>query len=260
MTRKTFIVTGSASGLGRSIYEHMLGEESMNPIGIDIVDSHTTDVIMDVRKPEALLDLLTISLCGYQKKKEEGATEWKDGSVGWEKRIHGLINCAGVNYIDNMEAIPLSVWRTVMDTNATAIWAMTKELLPLLTASKGVILNIVSNASRVPMTHSIAYNASKGAAEIMTRQMARELTKGKGITVFGVNPNKLEGTKMSEYIEKTVLDLRGWTEKEAKQYQLNALLAGFETKVEWIAELIVWLLEKEHRHQYLTGCLLDLGA
>ena len=46
----------------------------------------------------------------------------------------------------------------------------------------------------MPMTCSLAYNASKGAAHIMTLQLARELTKKHGITVFGIAPNKLKGT------------------------------------------------------------------
>jgi NAD(P)-dependent dehydrogenase (short-subunit alcohol dehydrogenase family) len=111
----------------------------------------------------------------------------------------------------------------------------------------------------VPMTHSIAYNASKGAAGIMTRQMARELQREHGICVFGICPNKLAGTNMSKYIENRVVELRGWTPEQAEKYQLQALLAGQETQPDQVAELLVWLLSKPRRHKYLTGCLLELG-
>jgi NAD(P)-dependent dehydrogenase (short-subunit alcohol dehydrogenase family) len=129
-----------------------------------------------------------------------------------------------------------------------------------LIASKGTILNIVSNASHMPMTTSLAYNASKGAAHIMTLQMARELSKAHGITVFGISPNKLRGTEMSKDIEDQVVALRGWTPEYAKQYQLASLLAGEETDPDALAEFVAFLLSSKQRHKYLTGCILPYGA
>lgn len=236
------IITGGSRGLGEAIIMEMLANENFRIVQLDRsngLDKHhlLTYVECDVTNPESII-----------------------AASVYINRCDILINNAGINYIDNMENISLHNWQAVMDTNATAIWLMTRELLPLLEASKGTVLNVVSNACRIPMTHSIVYNASKAAAEMMTRQMARELTKSKGITIFGINPNKLAGTGMSKYIEETVLELRGWTKEQAREYQLKALLSGFETKPKWIAELVVWLLEKPHRHKYLTGCLLDLGA
>jgi len=241
---KKFIITGSASGLGKEIYNQMVESPWLEPCGVDREVGDATEKCVDY-----LADLRNVKdiqhLVGYFE----------------DIPVNGIVNCAGVNYINNMEDIPSNEWDNVMDTNTRAIWLMAKFFMPSLEATKGVILNVVSNAAHIPMTHSIAYNASKAAAYIMTKQMARELTKSKGITVFSVSPNKLEGTGMSKYIEKTVLELRpDLTKETAKQYQLNALPAGFETKSEHVAEHIVWLLERQHRHKYLTGCDLQLGA
>lgn len=254
---KHIVITGSASGLGKAIYEEMANRMNiyqeydmfkssyvpvpLTPFGVDHNEAETTDYIGDVRDA-----------------KDCSALEEHLRVLG--HKIGGLINCAGVNRIGPMEGVTSIEWDKVMDTNAKAIWQMSKAFLPTLEETKGFILNIVSNASRVPMTHSTVYNASKAAAAMMTKQMARELTKSRGITVFGVNPNKLEGTGMSKYIEDTVCELRGWTPEEAAKYQLAALPAGFETKCEQVAELIVWLISKRSRHEYLTGCLLDLGG
>jgi NAD(P)-dependent dehydrogenase (short-subunit alcohol dehydrogenase family) len=158
-----------------------------------------------------------------------------------------------------MQDITVEWWDRVMNTNARALWIVTSRLLEELKAAEGTVMNVVSNAAKVPMTHSIAYNASKGAAAIMTRQMARELQKEHGICVFGICPNKLRGTRMSKYIEGRVCELRGWTREQADEYQLKALLAGKETDPYQVAELVVWLLTYKHRHDYLTGCLLELG-
>ena len=116
--------------------------------------------------------------------------------------------------------------------------------------------NVISNAAHIPMTHSLMYNASKAAQEIVTRQMAREL---KEYCIFGVNPNKLEGTQMSLEIEAQVRELRGWTEEEARRYQLAALPAGVETPPESLAEFIAGLMRPVH-HPYITGCICQYGG
>jgi len=171
-----------------------------------------------------------------------------------------LINNAGINGIDWLENVTVEDWDRIMNTNARAIFLMVKGLLPQLKEAKGTVLNITSNAAWVPMTNSLAYNASKAAAHIMTLQLARELTKRHGITVLGVAPNKLEGTGMSRYIEERVCGIRGWTPEQAKQYQLNALTSGEETKPERLAEFIVWLLSDKSRHKHLSGCIFPYGA
>ena len=179
--------------------------------------------------------------------------------IMWEN-IDVLINNAGVNLIDWLENFEEDMWDKVMDTNAKGIYMMTKACLPSLIRRKGTILNIVSNAAHMPMTCSLAYNASKGAAHIMTLQLARELTKKHGITVFGIAPNKLKGTGMSDAIDDQVVKTRGWTKEYAQQYQLNGLLTGEETPPQRLAEFVAFLLQSKEHHKYLTGCILPYGA
>jgi 2,3-dihydro-2,3-dihydroxybenzoate dehydrogenase len=171
-----------------------------------------------------------------------------------------LINCAGVNITGWLENFSEDEWDQVVDINAKGIFRMTQWALRPLIASKGTIINIVSNAAHVPMTCSLAYNASKAAAHIMTLQLARELTKKYGITVFGVAPNKMAGTEMSADIERQVMVQRGWTAEYAQQYQLAALPAGAETPPEMVAEFITFLLGERERHRYLTGTVIPYGA
>lgn len=170
-----------------------------------------------------------------------------------------LINCAGVNGIDMLEDVSDDLWDRVVNTNAKGIMKMSQAALPLLIKSKGTILNIVSNAAHMPMTSSICYNASKGAALIMTKQMARELTRRHGITVFSVSPNKLRDTEMSRQIDAEVVRTRGWTMEEAQRYQLAGLLAGEETDPKQLAEFIAFLLQDKEHHRSLTGCDLQYG-
>lgn len=174
------------------------------------------------------------------------------------EQIDVLINNAGVNRINWLQDVSEAEWDHVMDTNVKGIFKMTQACLPRLLESKGTVLNIVSNAAHMPMRCSAAYNASKGAALILTKQLARELTP-QGITVFSVSPNKLHGTQMSDSIDEQVVVTRGWTKEQAQKYQLQGLLTGEETPVEAVADFVAFLLRKKENHKYLSGCDLPYG-
>lgn len=231
------LVTGSASGLGEAIAIELtaLGH---NVIGFDIEDGH------DVRKADSTS--IHYMLC--------------DSLECTKPRLDVLINCAGINLIEWLENVTEEDWDAVMGTNAKGIYKMSQACLPLLIESKGAIVNIVSNAAHMPMTCSLAYNASKGAAHIMTLQLARELTKKYGITVFGIAPNKLAGTNMSDSIDEQVVRTRGWSKEYAHEYQVKAMLSGEETPPEVVAEFIAYLLTDKRHHKYLTGCVIPYGA
>ena len=221
------LVTGGAAGLGKAIVD-CLRDWGHDVISFDIEGGR------DVRDPQ--------------------------GTFGDCPEVDVLINCAGINITNWLQNVTDKDWDDTMDINAKGIFKMSQWALPRLIESKGTILNIVSNASHMPMTTSLAYNASKGAAHIMTLQLARELSKAHGITVFGISPNKLRGTNMSKDIEAQVIKHRGWTAEFAAQYQQNALLAGAETEPSTLAEFITFLLSSKQRHVFLSGCIIPYGA
>jgi NAD(P)-dependent dehydrogenase (short-subunit alcohol dehydrogenase family) len=225
---RNIVITGGSSGLGAAILAAMLHPNitifNWSPPDVDV-----TDPIL-VAKAAAMTP----------------------------KQVDILINCAGLNKIDYLPNVGLSDWDKVMDTNARGIFLTTQALLSKLRG--GTILNIVSNAAHVPMTCSAAYNASKAAALMLTKQLARELKVTHDITVFSVSPNKLAGTKMSRSIEAWVMQLRGWTPEQARKYQLDALPAKEETDVATLAEFITFLLSTKQRHKFLAGCDIPYGG
>lgn len=178
----------------------------------------------------------------------------------YKDKIHYFINAAGLNYNAWLEDSTEHKYDEVMMVNSKCIYLFSKYFLEELSKNDGTILNIVSNAAHVPMRCSTAYNASKAAAKMITMQLARELTKKFGITVFSVSPNKLLGTGMSDYVDKSIQDVRGWSKEEADKYQNDALITGQQTDPDTLAEFIAFLLSKKERHFFLSGCDIPYGA
>lgn len=195
-----------------------------------------------------------------------------DLSVSWEiedlfnqisvdnPKIDQLINCAGMNSSQWFEDITDGEFDDTISVNAGAMYRTSKALLPSISAAKGTILNIVSNASHMPMRCSLAYNASKAAAKMITDQMAHELTRKHDITVFAISPNKLSGTGMSKFVDESIPSLRGWSAEFSKDYQLKALKTGVETNPDTLAEFIAFILSTKQRHFFLSGCDIPYGA
>lgn len=250
MEKKVAVITGNSSGLGWAIETALLAS-GWKIYGIDSVDCGGPE-------PQENLVQLQADLCFPSEYKPQLAKIE-------EEHIDVLINCAGINHLSPFDKLRGDDWERVMDVNAKALVFLSQALLPRLSNTRdrrngGTILNIVSNAAHMPMTHSTVYNASKAAALLITLQMARELYKSHGVTVFSISPNKLAGTGMSRYIEQSVPALRGWTPEEAAAYQQASLPTGEETEPAQLAEFIAFLLSTKDRHRYLHGCDIPYGA
>lgn len=226
---RTAVITGASSGLGREI------AISFNKFGYWNVINWSLDTDVNVKNWWSV----------YR------AVEKIEGNVDV------LINCAGINSNDFLEDVNEEDFDNVMETNVKSIFLCSQHLLKKMKG--GTILNIVSNAAHIPMTSSLAYNASKGAALMATKQLARELMPRHGITVFSISPNKLRGTGMSKQIEANVCRVRGWTPAEAQAYQAKALITGKETEPEDLAEFIAWILSTKERHRWFAGCDIPYG-
>jgi NAD(P)-dependent dehydrogenase (short-subunit alcohol dehydrogenase family) len=170
-----------------------------------------------------------------------------------------LVNCAGINRLRPFDLLNDDFLTHHMQVNAFAHVYTTQALLPWLRLSGGTVCNIISNASHKPMTYSLAYNVSKAAAAMITRQMAHEI-KERGITIFGVSPNRLAYTPMSASVDMQVAELRGWSVEETFRKQREAMPIGEETNPRVLAEFIGLLLSDKRRHKYLHGSILEYGA
>ena len=107
-------------------------------------------------------------------------------------RSHGaldvLVNNAGLFEGGAIGETTDALWQRVFDANAGAPFALVRDLLPALKASRlKAVVNISSTLAAKPIPNAAAYNASKAALDQMTRSLALELAPA-GVRVNSVLP------------------------------------------------------------------------
>lgn len=94
-------------------------------------------------------------------------------------QLDALVNIAGLAPVRSIESMTIEEWKSVIDTNLSAPFYLTKYAWPHLRRSTpatppAVIVNISSLASRDPFAGFAAYGAAKAALNIFSLVAARE--------------------------------------------------------------------------------------
>lgn len=101
--------------------------------------------------------------------------------------IDVLINNAGLHRVRAIAKMETTLYRQVMDINATAVFTMSREAYPHLARPGGKVINMGSFFDKLGVPDNLAYCASKAAVAAMTRCMAVEWAK-EGITAINIAP------------------------------------------------------------------------
>jgi NAD(P)-dependent dehydrogenase (short-subunit alcohol dehydrogenase family) len=101
-----------------------------------------------------------------------------------------LVNNAGQGEMASLADTTEAQFDSLFDTHVKGVFFLTQALLPLL-ANGGRIINFSSGLTRVSVAGFSAYSAAKGAVEILTLYMAKELGS-RGITANTVAPGAIE--------------------------------------------------------------------
>ena len=122
----------------------------------------------------------------------------------------------------------LSDWKTMIETNITALVTLTHALLPTLVARKGAIINISSTAARYPYAGGNAYGGTKAFVSQFSLGLRADL-HGTGVRVTAIEPGMAE-------TEFTVVRTHG------DQAASDALYAGANPmSADDIADTLLWV-------------------
>lgn len=101
-----------------------------------------------------------------------------------------LVNNAGHGDVAPFAQTSQAQFDRLMDVHVKGVFFLTQALLPLL-ADGGRIVNLSSGLTRFASPGYAAYAAAKGAVEVLTRYLAKELG-ARGIAVNTVAPGAIE--------------------------------------------------------------------
>ena len=152
-TPRTALVTGATAGFGRAAARRFIAA------GWQVIATGRRADRLDALRAE-LGDALH-SAC-FDIRDEAALRAALDSLPERFRGIDLLVNNAGLAQGTKpaQEAL-LSDWKTMIDTNVTALVTLTHALLPTLIARKGAIINISSTAATYPYTGGNAYGGTK---------------------------------------------------------------------------------------------------
>lgn len=126
-----------------------------------------------------------------------------------------LINNAGHGEMAAFAETTEVQFDQLFDVHVKGVFFLTQALLPLL-ADGGRIVNFSSGLTRVSYPGFSAYSAAKGAVEILSLYMAKELG-GRGITVNTIAPGAIE----TDFLGGAVRDTPAYNEAFAAMIALG---------------------------------------
>ncbi len=176
---KNICVTGASSGIGRAMAT-MLSDAGANVISVARRQSALEEWKNATKAETAILaadlsDIPSIPSLALKLAKPFGS-------------IDILINAAGLNTRQHADDVTLEGWQNTQNINLNAPFFLAQSLAPQMKENGwGRIINFGSLQSRRAFENGIAYGASKGGVEQLTRAMAEAWSKD-GITANALAP------------------------------------------------------------------------
>lgn len=188
---KISLVTGSSRGLGRSAALALARHGNDVVITYQSREAQANEVVAEVEQLGGKAVALQLD-AGNVAAFPDFAARLQAALVRtWQRdRFDHLVNNAGHGEMAPIADMSVEAFDKLVDVHFKGVFFLTQHLLPLL-ADGGRIVNLSSGLTRVSAPGWAAYAAAKGAVEVLTVYLAKELGH-RGIAVNTVAPGAIE--------------------------------------------------------------------
>lgn len=233
LSGKKMIVTGGATGIGRSVAMRSAAFGAKVAI-FDVNDSDGQETINDIAESGGEARYWHVDVREGKEVADTvaAANEWMSG-------VDTLVHLAGVlqGAAIDIDEFPEETWDTVLDINLRGTFLIAKHVTAIMKAQKkGTIVLAASGAGVLGGSSSFAYGSSKGGVHGLTMVMQNSLEKY-GIRVNDVLPGSVK-TPLKVAQVKAMYDATG--NKEAFDRTMDALVSPDD-----IAKIVVFMASDE---------------
>jgi NAD(P)-dependent dehydrogenase (short-subunit alcohol dehydrogenase family) len=191
MTKKIALVTGGSRGLGKSTALNLAQK------GVDVIITYNhkkneaEDVVALIEKNGQKAYALQLDVSNSKSFSAFADSVKNILKEKWQREnFDFLVNNAGVGLNKPFSETTEEQFDLLMNIHFKGVYFLTQKLLPLI-ANQGRIINISTGLARFSLPGYSAYASMKGAIEVLTRYLAKELGS-RGIAVNTVAPGAIE--------------------------------------------------------------------
>ena len=182
---KVAVVTGASKGIGAAIAKSLAAEGASVVVNYASSKTGAEKVVAAITKAGGK----AVAVGGDVSKAAE-AQGIIDAAIKNYGRLDILVNNSGVYEFAPIEAVSEESFHKLFNINVLGLLLTTQAAVKHL-GEGGTIINIGSGASRLTPPNSAVYSATKGAVDVITGVLAKELG-AKKIRVNSINPGFVE--------------------------------------------------------------------
>ena len=240
LDNKTAIVTGGGSGIGKAIAK-LFAKQGASVIIFDLDTPGAVATVNEILSEGGAAHFIHCDVSDQQNVKA-AVEQLKIISPG----IHILINNAGVAHIGNAENTNEEDFIRLFNINVKGVYNCLHEIIPVMKATGGAILNMGSIASSVGIMDRFAYSMTKGAVVGITLSTARDYLH-QNIRCNCISPARVHTPFVDGFIAKNYPG----KEKEMFEKLSKSQPVGRMGTVDEIAALALYLCSDEAG--FITG-------
>jgi 3-oxoacyl-[acyl-carrier protein] reductase len=183
---KVAVVTGASKGIGADIAKHLAAEGAAVVVNYASSKEGADRVVNEITKGGG--KAIAVQADVAKKKDIERLFAETKKAFG---QLEILVNNAGVYQFEPLEAVTEEEFHRQFNTNVLGLILATQEAVKHFGTEGGSVINIGSLASDLTPPTAVIYGATKGAVDVITRVLAKELGP-KNIRVNSINPGGVE--------------------------------------------------------------------